>query len=106
MTFKKYQRRYKAATNSNELYEPYRGGAGPSEEMQFKNNLALALATGNTLAHRVIPECGDNESCIEFEGGVISYDRWGFCSDDGELDQADLETAIEYIKLLSSKSDN
>jgi len=93
-------------------YQPYRGGAGPSNEQIRKNNEALRIELGkvNIKATPVKTDLNgileDEVDALELSPGVfIGYDRWGFVGDvtkgveKGEkLDQGSLEDAVEWAK--------
>lgn len=96
----------------SEQYEPYSGGAGPSEEQIKKNNLTLQAALQKEgieteLIRTDFDGLLDEEiEVLELAPGVtIGYDRWGFAGEvlkgreKGDvLDQGDLEDAVAWAK--------
>ena len=74
-------------------YKPYVGGAGPTDEQfaELQRVLMTALSDHN------IPfklRCREEDTYIVVGNKEVIYDRWGYCSYDGQLDQADLETTF------------
>jgi len=86
-------------------FEQYIGASGPSEELVEKNNNALVeLAKANGLTTKVV-DMGDysNVEMSRNNGRVlasIGYDRWGYCDENGVLDQASWEVLEDYVKTL------
>ena len=83
--------------NSEFGYQPYTGGAGPTEDHVQQLNETLfnaAKAAGLNPKLSTHPDYGQVVSVGELE---VSYDRWGYCADGTELDQTDLNEVIAYL---------
>jgi hypothetical protein len=92
-----------------EGYRPYKGGAGPTSDEIIKNN-AFLLKRLQKLGVQCQMDNGEyakekwdgNEKMIVVKGGNetahISYDRWGFVSDELDLDQSSLGDTIEKLQ--------
>ena len=91
-------------------YKPYTGGAGPDRELCENNTKALyeiLLANPTVLPNKVSLVYKDLERieveelfvCIQSNRRriYIIYDRWGFCDNEGELDQASLDETILWV---------
>lgn len=81
-------------------YIPYTDGAGPTEQQQRDNTQALANAVGGTMEYRYCELLGESEWWAVKNGRACIYDRWGFCSEDGNdtLDQASWDEAVAYLQ--------
>lgn len=78
----------------------YRGPAGPTREQASRNVQALVEVfhkTGRSIATSI----NDFDEVVTVVQGVeIVYDRWGFCSSDGTLDQAGWHETVAYCNHL------
>jgi len=87
-------------------YDPYSGGAGPSEDQTHRNNLALQKVLAKEgIETKLIqhPEFEEPIEVLEIKPGTyVGYDRWGFVGEPEDvpfiLDQGDLEDAIKWVK--------
>lgn len=84
--------------NSELNYRPYEGGAGPSEEQT--KQLADTLFNAATAAGFNPERFNDEEygPMVRVDTQEVGYDRWGYCDDNGELDQADLNSTMEFLR--------
>lgn len=97
---------------TNDLYQPYTGGGGPTSEQVANNNKALmkildeeAIAYEYKSITSVFEHYADPFQAIFISPILaVSYDRWGYCFD-GAIqgikedfpDQASLDTTIKFI---------
>lgn len=86
-------------SNINEKYgyQPYTGGAGPTLfQIHAFGSLLSDVLAANRIPFTVESE-EESDSWIVVHGRRVQYDRWGYVSDDGVLDQVDLDTAFRYL---------
>lgn len=91
------------------MYKEYTGGTGPSEEQVYQNNQALLeelLKHGIQAKHddlnNIVSDLSDEPIQIltfDKDGTVhtVGYDRWGFCSETMDLDQAGWDETLKAI---------
>ena len=90
-------------------FKNYEGGGGPSEEVADANTKALGkvleedghlveyTTLGKVLGPGVVDEADEGTVLIVVNGKDIGYDRWGFTSNNGEVDQDSANVAYEYL---------
>lgn len=83
-------------------YRPYSGGAGPTHQQEADFVALLhraALAEGLQASLKLVDDEDIEDVCHVAVGErLVAYDRWGYCSADGKLDQASLADALTYFK--------
>lgn len=90
-----------ASHNLNQAfaYAPFKGGAGPTQEQsQACNNALVAALVAEGLPVRWQHDEALDEQVVAVGDKAASYDRWGFCSADGALDNVDLALTVAYFK--------
>lgn len=88
--------------NKQYNYQPYTGGAGPTEQQEKDlNELLIKVLTENNIGYTITKEQNvDPEDAVDFisvDGRQVCYDRWGYNSEDVVLDQSDLQDAFRYL---------
>lgn len=82
--------------NDRFAYKPYSGGAGPTDEQREQfDRLLASVISAHGVKYRIVNNGIDN--CVFVGDRGIGYDRWGYTSFDGSLDQVDLQTAVLYL---------